>query len=360
MRILQIIDSLEPGGSERMAVNYANSLAEKIGFSGLIATRNEGLLLDQLDKKVSYLFLNKKKRIDLKAILKLRKYIKNNKIDVIHAHSSSFFIAVLVKLTFLRVKIIWHDHYGISQDLGSRKNLMLKFGSFFFAGSIAVNSALKTWAENYLWCSNVTYFSNFIGNSSNADDGIQLMGEEGKRIICVANLRPQKNHNLLIDAAVIIKNKFPDWSFHLFGKDFKDAYSLLLSNKVKNLKLQKTIYFYGAVDNVKVALKQSDIAVLPSLSEGLPLALLEYGLYKLPVVVTSVGEIPMIITSEEGSIVESNNLKEFSEALEKLILNKELREEKGLKLYNKIKMNYTEEIIVDEYLLWLSFINFAR
>lgn len=62
MRIVQIIDSLETGGAERMAVNYANALSEKIEFSGLIASRKEGLLLNQIDKNVSYLFLKKRKK----------------------------------------------------------------------------------------------------------------------------------------------------------------------------------------------------------------------------------------------------------------------------------------------------------
>ena len=61
MRILQIIDSLEAGGAERMAVNYANALADKIDFSGLVATRKEGALRNQLSINVSYLFLNKKR-----------------------------------------------------------------------------------------------------------------------------------------------------------------------------------------------------------------------------------------------------------------------------------------------------------
>ena len=116
MRIVQIIDSLEAGGAERMSVIYANGLSKKIAFSGLIATRKEGLLLGQIDKSVNYLFLNKKRKIDFQAVFRLRAYIKKNKINFIHAHSSSFFIAVLVKLTFPKVKIIWHDHYGISQD----------------------------------------------------------------------------------------------------------------------------------------------------------------------------------------------------------------------------------------------------
>ena len=54
MRILQLIDSLEAGGAERMALNYANALVDTLGFSALVATRKEGALLEQIDSKVTY------------------------------------------------------------------------------------------------------------------------------------------------------------------------------------------------------------------------------------------------------------------------------------------------------------------
>jgi len=354
MRIAQIIDSLEAGGAERMAVNYANSLSKRIAFSGLIVTRKEGLLKNQVDSGVSYLFLEKKKSVDFKAVFRLRKYIKKNKIDVLHAHSSSFFIAVLVKLTSLKLKIIWHDHYGISQDLNLRKNISLKIGSLFFTGIISVNSALKDWAKSYLWCSKIIYVANFIIDSSVADEDIFLYGLEGKRIICVANLRPQKNHELLIDVADLLKINFPDWSFHLFGKDFEDSYSDKLKKKIKDLKLEKTIFFYGTTDNVSSALKKCEIAVLPSLSEGLPLAVLEYGLCRLPVVATNVGEVSKIIPSErEGILIQSDNLNEFTGAVEKLIEFEEIRKKMGLALNAKVQTNFSEKIILEEYLSWL-------
>ncbi|WP_260850296.1 hypothetical protein [Flavobacterium anhuiense] len=69
MRVLQLIDSLEAGGAERIAINYANALTDKIEFSGLIATRKEGQLLAQLDKDVVYHFLNKKKQLILELFL---------------------------------------------------------------------------------------------------------------------------------------------------------------------------------------------------------------------------------------------------------------------------------------------------
>lgn len=354
MKVIQIIDSLEAGGAERMAVNYANALAKKITFSGLVATRKEGLLINQIDSEVPYLFLGKKKRIDVKAVFKLREFIKNNKVDIIQAHSSSFFIAVLVKLTLPKVKIIWHDHYGISQDLTFRKDLVLKYGSLLFKGSIAVNSSLKKWAESYLWCSKIVYFPNFILNNFEISEKAELRGIAGKRIICVANLRPQKNHKLLVEVASLIKEKFPDWTFHLFGKDFEDDYSQGIKNYIKELKLEKNIFFYGTTQNVSSVLKQCDIAILTSLSEGLPLAILEYGLHKLPVIVTNVGEISKIITSnEEGLIVESNNVAQFTNALIQFIQNEKHRKEAGFMLEQKIALNFSEESIIRQYLLWL-------
>ena len=362
MRIIQIIDSLEAGGAERMAVNYANALATKIDFSGLIATRKEGILKKQIGKKVSYLFLNKSKSIDFKAVFKLKKFIKENKVEIIHAHSSSFFIAILVKMIYPKIKIIWHDHYGISQDLTSRKNLSLKLGSLFFSGSIAVNSALKKWAKSYLWCSDIVYFSNFIMNSEISGETIKLKGLVGKRIVCVANFRLQKNHKLLIESANVIKEKFPDWTFHLLGKDFKDDYFEEIKQLISNLNLENNIFFYGTVENVSGVLKQCDIAVLPSLSEGLPLAVLEYGLNKLPVVATDVGEISKIIISEEeGLIVESDNLDEFTTAILKFIENKNYRLQMGFSLHKKIELSFSEQSIIKEYLLWLnSLINFDK
>ncbi|WP_281231911.1 glycosyltransferase [Flavobacterium gelatinilyticum] len=361
MRIIQIIDSLEAGGAEKMAVNYANALSKKIAFSGLVTTRKEGLLLNQINKNVDYLFLNKKRQIDFKSILQLRNLIKRNKIEFIHAHSSSFFIAVLVKLTFFKIKIIWHDHYGISQDLKSRKNLSLKLASFFFSGIISVNSALKDWAQDYLWCKKIIYLPNFIENNINLNAEISLKGLDGKRIICVANLRPQKNHELLINTANIIKDKFPDWTFHLIGKDFEDTYSDSLKRKVVDLQLTKNIFFYGTINNITSVLKQSDIAVLTSLSEGLPLALLEYGINEMPVVVTNVGEIPKIITSEKmGLIIPSNDLDEFVKAIQKLIENRIYRTEIGLELNKIIKLNYSEESVTEKYISWVdSLINFV-
>jgi hypothetical protein len=91
MKVLQLIDSLEAGGAERVAVNYANGLLDIVDASYLCATRAEGLLKGELNKDVGYLFLNKKTTLDSKAIKLLYQFIKDEKIQIVHAHGSSFF-----------------------------------------------------------------------------------------------------------------------------------------------------------------------------------------------------------------------------------------------------------------------------
>ena len=152
MRVIQLIDSLAPGGAERMAVNYANALSDKVSFSGLVATRKEGDLKSQLFPGVSYLFLNRNSTIDLKALFKLRQYVITHRVSFVHAHSSSFLLAVLLKIVNPKIKIVWHDHYGNSEFLKIRKKRVLRLGSLFFHRIITVNELLQKWATQQLFC----------------------------------------------------------------------------------------------------------------------------------------------------------------------------------------------------------------
>lgn len=346
-----MVDSLEAGGAERMAVNYANALEKRIGFGGLVATRGEGSLKNQLVEKVTYCFLNRKSTLDLKALWKLRKFVITNKITHIHAHSSSVFFSVFLKLVLPKTQIIWHDHYGKSEMLDKRPNLALRIASLFINEIISVNNNLKNWANEKLWCKKVLYLPNF------ASDDLErvvintiLSGEDGKRIVCLANLRPQKNHQMLLKVAKVINEVYPDWTFHLVGKDFNDLYSKSLKDEIEMLALTQVVFVYGSKEDISGILKQASIGVLTSLSEGLPVAILEYGLHKLPVVATSVGEIPMVLEGNSGLLVESNHIDNFVIALEKIMNNSNLQNRLASNLNEKILKNYSETAVIGLYL----------
>ena len=106
IRVIQLIDSLEPGGAERMAVTIANGLVDKVALSGLVVTRLEGGLKSTIYEKVLCL-LDKKKSVDISALLRLRKFVKNNKVNTIHAIRNVIFFAILLKFTMPSIRVYW-------------------------------------------------------------------------------------------------------------------------------------------------------------------------------------------------------------------------------------------------------------
>ncbi len=355
MRIAQVIDSLEVGGAERMAVNYANALSARINFSGLVATRAEGKLLGHLGKNVDYLFLNKRTTFDLNAVRKLKEYCKKNQIGYLQAHSSSYFICGLVKLIYPKIKIIWHDHNGMSEFVSDQKPYAIRMASILFDGIIVVNKKLQDWALNTLHTKKVTYIPNFTVSEDEHILTGPLNGSEGKRILCLANLREQKNHFLLLEVALRLKIVQPEWTFHLVGKDFNDEYSDRIRRFISDQKLQDNVFLYGTRTDTSAIINNSDIAILTSKSEGLPVSLLEFGLYKKAVVVTSVGEIPSIIVNgSNGMLVPSGEADKFYDALLLIIENTQLRTMVGNNLYKTVLENYSEHAAMVKYLQWIN------
>ncbi len=341
VKVLQLIDSLHTGGAERVAVNMANALSSQIEQSYLCATREEGLLKESISKEVNYLFLNKQKTIDFKALRTLRDLVKNEGINVIHAHSSSFFLATLVKIFNGRIKIVWHDHYGNSEFLEQRKFRILKLCSKYFSYVLSVNRSLESWAKMNLKAKAVMYLPNFAVKNDN--EGITtLKGENGKRIICLANLRPQKDHFTLMDAFGEVVKQHPDWTLHCVGKDFDDEYSIKVRAKISMLNLKESAFLYGSLSDTTHILKQCSIGLLSSKSEGLPIALLEYGLSKLPVIATKVGECATVIKNgHNGLLVDAESSRALCKAMLTYIEDENLRKEQALRYGEHIEEHYS-------------------
>ena len=346
MRVLQLIDSLHAGGAERVAVNFANLLAEHIDESFICSTREEGILKRSINKNVKYLFLNKKSTLDFAAIIKLKKYVKSNNIDIIHAHSSSFFLATLIKFISKDVKVVWHDHYGNSEFLMDRKSNVLKFCSKYFSYIFCVNKNLETWANQYLNTNQISYLPNFA-IKNNLKPETKLSGVTGKKVICLANLRPQKDHVTLINSFSEVLKVYPEWSLHCVGKDFNDEYSDSLKKIIKSYNIVNNVYLYGSRPDISNILEQCEIGVLASKSEGLPIALLEYGQHELAVIATKVGECENVIETEEnGILINPMNEKELTDGLLLLIQDENKRNKISYNFKRKVEAQYSANAIV--------------
>ncbi len=349
MRVLQIIDSLDAGGAERVAVNVANILSHNKDFkSYLCATRKEGLLKNSIDKNVGYLCLNKKSTFDVSAIKKLRQFVKKNNIDILHAHSTSYFIATLVKLLVPNIKIVWHDHYGYRAFTNVRKSRVLQFCSRYFSSIICVNNNLKNWSKKYLKTANVTYLPNFAIQDTIKPTTI-LKGKNGERILHLANLRPQKDHLTLLKTFKELLLMYPEYTLHCVGKNFEDEYAAQTMKHVYDLGLNDHVFFYGSRKDITNILDQSAICVLSSNSEGLPIALLEYGLAQKPVIATDVGDCANVIDDGvNGVIVEKENPKLLAKELMHLIENTSVAEAYAKQLKTKVENQYSKEVYLRE------------
>lgn len=342
LKVLHIIDSLALGGAERVAVNMSNALADEGIETHLCVTRNDGLLRDFVSDKVALFFLNKSGTFDFGALMRLAKYVKHNHINVIHAHSSSIFLAVIIK-SICRIKIVWHDHYGNNLSQRSRKSLKSIVRSVDYVYS--VNQELKEWSISMLNVnsSDIEYLPNFpVLNFLDNRFQKSLPGDKKYKIVNVANLRPQKDHVNLIKAIQIIK----ECDLYIVGNDVKDDYSLLVHEYISYNGIDNVHILGGRTDIVSI-LQHCDIGVLSSASEGLPVSLLEYGLAGLPVVCTRVGECATVLGNGEfGILVEPQDPEKLAESIQLLIDNPSLRADYGAKFHKHVSQHYSEKAII--------------
>ena len=352
LRILQLVDSLAVGGTERMAVQIANALAHTGVSVHVCATRAAGPLASELETNVPFLALQRKQVVDIGAIHRLVRYIDAHKIQIIHAHSSSLLTATLARWLGARVRIIWHDHFGRyateTRAAWLHKPLVHQADSV-----IAVNRPLVDWTIRQLNipATRVHYIPNFIDPALfESIQPAKLPAEQGKRIVCVANLRPEKDHFTLLQAAAEIIRRRSDFHLFLVGATGNNGnYAQTVLEQIQRLALQESVTYLGQRTDVPAILKACDVGVLSSRSEGLPVTLLEYGAAGLPVVITDVGQCAEVVNyGDAGILVPPTDTNALSTALIKLLDSTELRQQLGSRLQQRIHQAYSEKLVITQ------------
>ena len=173
----------------------------------------------------------------------------------------------------------------------------------------------------------------------------KLKGTSKKRILCLANLREPKDHENLIKSFSIVNEKYPQWSLHCVGAIYNDDYSKNIESLILDYGLQKCVFLYGSKSDVSNIISQCEIGVLASKSEGLPMALLEYGLNGLAVVVTDVGECKEVV-SEFGLLVTATDYKALSNAIINYIKNVDRRIEDSKNFQNRVNEKFSSLAII--------------
>jgi glycosyltransferase involved in cell wall biosynthesis len=352
VRILHLVDSLNAGGAERMALNISNLMAEDIGhFSLLCSSRKGGILEDYVSKKENYVCLDKRNAFDIIAFSRLLKLLYKLKIEVIHAHSSSVFWAVASKIFRPSLKIIWHDHSGDTGNLNANRKKTVQIISSSINGVIAVNNDLKLWAVGHLKVKqeNIVYLNNFphLAEAKRSD-----VTSNNVKIVYLANIRWQKDHLTLVNAVEILIKEFRCKNFHvmLAGTYQNDDYYNCVINAILEANLENYFTFLGSVEDVSELLANCDIGVISSVSEGLPVSLLEYGLAGLPSLATDVGYCAEVLGhGEYGKIVPVSDSYSLAKELDWLIVNRIEAVRLGAMFKNHVEQEYGAQKFLSDY-----------
>jgi glycosyltransferase involved in cell wall biosynthesis len=176
-------------------------------------------------------------------------------------------------------------------------------------------------------------------------------------IVCLANLRPQKDHGTLIKAVELLlkQGHHKKIKVILAGSFDNSDYTCSIKLLINELSLQDIIEIPGPVEDTASLLASADCGVLSSISEGLPVALLEYGMAGLPVVVTDVGECAEVTgRGKYGHVVPPGNYEALAGKLKVLVENQAEGENIGKMFRAHILSEYGQEHFMQKYRYILS------
>lgn len=345
--VLHLIDTLDPGGAETVAVDLANHLPRERYRPFLGTTRREGFLAGRILPDVGRLSLERSRTLDVLALGRLSSFLRRERISIVHAHSTSLFTAILGTFTQPEVRVVWHDHFG---RFGDEERPPWLYGPVVrrAAGVIAVNEALARWSREELGAERVWYLPNFAADLPPGPVP-ELPGEPGRRIVCVANLRAQKDHPTLLAAMARVAREEPAAHLLLVGAEVEPGAAARVMELRRSLGLEDRVSLLGRREDVPAVLRACDIGVLSSSAEGFPLALLEYGTAGLATAATRVGQCAELLEDgRAGLLVPPGDPGRLADALLALLRSPDLRRRLGERLRERVRSRYSSAAAMEK------------
>lgn len=353
--VLHVTDTLAAGGAERMAVNLVNHLSRDRYSPHLCTTRTEGVLAAEVFPDVGRLALHRTIRLrDPAALVRLVRYLRDESIEIVHAHGTSLFLAAAATPFAREARLVWHDHLGASMSSRQRQRRLYRWAARRADHVITVSHLLADWAGTELRfpAARVTTIANFVlpeDDPTVTEAPLELPGARGQRVVCVANLRHQKDHLMLLRAMARVVEVAPGAHALFLGAPVDPGVERSIRDGIAALGLEGDVSLLGARPDVARVLAQCDLGVLSSRSEGFPLALLEYGMAALPVVATDVGECDEILDhGAAGRVVAAGDDDAMAGAMIELLSSPATAAVLGERLRRRVEERYSAEAVVGE------------
>jgi glycosyltransferase involved in cell wall biosynthesis len=298
----------------------------------------------------------RKPGFDLSLIFAIRKHIKENQIDVLHCHQYTPWTYGAIAAAGTKTKVIFTEHGRFYPDISSWKRkfvnpLLVKITNQVTAISSATKNALIQY--EFIPSKKIKVVYNGIKPLQvDSDDVINIKAELGIQedsliFGTVARLDPIKNHQMMLHAFKLVKERYNNARLIIVG-DGEELDNITAT--IHHLGLKDDVILTGYKTNPTSYLAIFDTYLLSSFSEGTSMTLLEAMSISKPCVVTDAGgNKEIVVNNENGFVTPNNDAEAFANAMIKLVENPEMHKKKSAKSAERYRELFSDKAMNNEY-----------
>ncbi len=324
VNILHVFVTLPVGGAEQLLLSIVNNLDNSRYNSIICCIRDKGEIgkvIEQNGFKVIELNSLVKPGWDGEIVNKLVQIISEYRIDIIHSHLYhanlySRFAARQKKITAI---ISIHNTYNKPKIHHRIINwFLLRYTSAIIVGSEDIKQDVIKYdraPSNIIYKLNNAVNISSIKSTHDKDSSRKMLNISSDDFLIgtIGRLEEQKGHSFLIDAIYKLQKKDFYPKLIIIGDgSLRDK----LEQQVEDLSIQSQVKFLGTRKDIGDIFPAIDIFVMPSLWEGLSIAMLSAMAAGIPVIATRVGGVDDVLqNSKYGVIIKPNDSDEIAEAI---------------------------------------------
>jgi len=351
-KVLQVINSLHAGGAEVLLKNFTlqakkscrknNDCPVEIEIAILYS---EDIFKDDFKKAGIVVWeLGLKFKYDLRGVIKLISLIKRGKYNIVHVHlfPANLFGSLASLFLSKNIKFIFSEHNVYNRRRSFK--LFKIIDRFIYSGYYRIICVSKQVRIALIeWLPNLKKKSMVIPNAVPIPDLSNWPSIKKYDILFVGRLTKAKGVDILFRAIKILKEKYQmGIKAAIAGEGYLQEE---LKGLVKELGISNEVEFLGVRRDIEKILSSTQVFVLPSRWEGLPLTVLEAMGSGVSIIATKVGGITEVIENgQEGLLVPPDDPGALAEAIINLLKNRELRIKLSFNAYRKVKGKYSIEV----------------
>jgi sugar transferase (PEP-CTERM/EpsH1 system associated) len=337
------------GGMEKLLVEFAR-FSDRSRFElAFLSLQQRGKLADDIERlQWPVVAFDKQAGIRPNLVLQLARQMRQMRADVVHTHNTAGFVYGVPAAALARVPRIIHTRHGQRFEASHRQTRLFRWLSRFVHRVVSVSEDGRqlTIGEGVL-AERACTIRNGVDISRFDFVGANPLG----RTVVVARLSPEKDVATLIRAVGIVNEMIGSrgrlLELDIVGDGTERA---TLQTLAQSLGLSNVIRFHGLRNDIPEVLAGASMFVLPSLTEGISLTLLEAMARGLPVVACRVGGNPeVVIDGSTGLLVPAGQPQSLASAMLRLHRDPGLAEQFGRRGRQRVEQEFCVQEMIRQY-----------